>query len=60
MSAENLCVPYDIFVPDRELDFLTDSHIKLDILVDRQEPFSNFHHKTVLDYDEDTMSLVER
>jgi hypothetical protein len=39
---------------------LTDSHItKLDILVDTQEPFENSHHKVALDYDEDTMSLVE-
>jgi hypothetical protein len=41
------------------LDFLTDSHIKLDILVDTQEPFKDSHHKVALDYDEDTMSLVE-
>jgi hypothetical protein len=46
-------------VPDRELDFLTDSYAKLDILVDTQEPFKNSHHKVALDYDEDTISLVE-
>ncbi len=38
---------------------MTDSHIKLDILVDTQEPFKNSHHKVALDYDEDTVSLVE-
>jgi hypothetical protein len=38
---------------------LTDSHVKLDILVDTQEPCNNNHHKIALDYDEDTMSLVE-
>jgi hypothetical protein len=54
-----LCVPLYIFIPDRELDFLTDSHIKLDILVDTQEPCNNNHHKIALDYDENTMSLVE-
>ncbi len=38
MPAENSCVPPYIFVPDRELDFLTDSHVILDILVDTQLP----------------------
>ncbi len=59
MPAENLFFPLCIFVPDRELDFLTDSHVKLDILINVQEPFNNRHHKIVFDYDEDTMSLVE-
>jgi hypothetical protein len=40
--------------------FLTDSHIKLDILVDTQEPLNDSHHKVAFDYDEDTMSLVEK
>jgi hypothetical protein len=38
-------------VPDRELDFLPDSHVKLDILVDTQERFTDGHHKVALDYD---------
>jgi hypothetical protein len=38
---------------------LTDSHVKLDILVDTQEPFKDSHHKVALDYDEETVSLVE-
>jgi hypothetical protein len=38
--------------------FLTDSHIKLDILVDTQEPLSTSHHKIFVEYDEDTVSLV--
>jgi hypothetical protein len=38
---------------------LTDSHVKIDILVDTQEPFKDSQHKVALDYDEDTMSLVE-
>jgi hypothetical protein len=59
VPVENLCVQPFVFVPDRELDFLTDSHIKLDILVDTQEPFKDSHHKVALDYDEDTVSLVE-
>jgi hypothetical protein len=57
--AENSCVPPYVFIPDRELDFVTDSHVKLDILVDTQEPFENSHHKVAHDYDEDTVSLVE-
>jgi hypothetical protein len=59
VPAENLCVPPYIFVPDRELDFLTDSHVKLDILVDTQEPCKDSHHKIALYYGEDTVSLVE-
>jgi hypothetical protein len=38
---------------------LTDSHVKLDILVDTQEPFKNSHYKVAFDYDEDTVSLLE-
>jgi hypothetical protein len=38
---------------------LTDSHVKLDILVDTQEPVNDSHHKIAFDYDEDTVSLVE-
>ncbi len=38
---------------------LADSHVKLDILVDTQEPFNNSHHRVAFDYDEDTVSLVE-
>jgi hypothetical protein len=34
MPVEKLSVPLYVFVPDREPDFLTDSHVKLDILVD--------------------------
>ncbi len=42
------------FVPDKELDCLTNSHIKLNILDDTQECFSNSHHKIAFDYDGDT------
>jgi hypothetical protein len=38
---------------------LNDSHIKLDILIDMQELFKDSHHKLALDYDEDTVSLME-
>jgi hypothetical protein len=58
-SREKWCVPPCIFVPDRELDCLTDSHVKLNILVDTQESFSGSHHKIAFDYDEDTVSLME-
>ncbi len=47
-----------VFVPNREPDFLTDSYVKLDILVDSQEPFSASLHKIAFGYDEDTVSLV--
>jgi hypothetical protein len=56
--VEKLCVPVYVFVTDRELDFLTDSHVKLDTLVDTQESFSTSHHRIAFEYDEDTVSLV--
>ncbi len=37
---------------------MTDSHVKLDILVDTQELLNASHHKIAFEYDEDTMSLV--
>ncbi len=37
---------------------MTDSHVKLDTLVDTQESFSTSHHRIVFEYDEDTVSLV--
>ncbi len=55
----NLYVPLCVFVPDKELDCLTDSHIKLNSLDDTQECFSNSNHKIAFNYIEDTMSLVE-
>jgi hypothetical protein len=59
MPAENLCVRLHVFVPDMEPDLLTDSHIKLDIVVDTQEPVTTSHHRVAFNYDEDTVSLVE-
>jgi hypothetical protein len=47
-----------VFVPDREVDFLTDSHVKLDFLVDTKESLTTSHHRIALEYDEDTVSLV--
>jgi hypothetical protein len=54
-SHVSLCV----FVPDKELDCLTDSYIKLNSLDDTQECFSNSNHKIAFDYDKDIKSLVE-
>ncbi len=47
-----------VFVPDREPDLLTDSHVKQDTLVDTQESFSTSHHRIAFEYDEDTVNLV--
>ncbi len=47
-----------VFFPDKEPDCLIDSHIKLDTLVDTQKSFCTNHHRIVLEYDEDTVSLV--
>ncbi len=58
MPVEKSSVPLFVFVPDREPDLLTDSHVKLDILVDTQEPHSTSHHKIAFEYDEDTVNLV--
>ncbi len=55
----NSHVPLCVFVPDKELNSLTDSHIKLNSLDDTQECLSNSNHKIAFDYDENTMSLGE-
>jgi hypothetical protein len=58
MPVEQLSVPVYVFVPDREPNILTDSHVKLDILVDTQEPLSTSHHRIAFEYGEDTVSLM--
>jgi hypothetical protein len=58
VPVEKISVPLYVFVPDRETDLLTDSHDKLDILVDTQELFNTSHHRLGFQYDEDTVSLV--
>ncbi len=55
----NSHVPLCVFVLDKELDCLTDSHIKLNSLDDTQECLCNSNHKIAFDYNKDTMSLVE-
>jgi hypothetical protein len=58
VSVEKLSVSSYVFVPDREPDLMTDSHVKLDILVDPQDFLCTSHHKIAFEYDEDTVSLV--
>ncbi len=41
---------------DMNLDRVTDSHVKLNILDDTQECLNNSHHRLALEYDEDTLS----
>ncbi len=43
---------------DMNLDKVTDSHVKLNILDDMQECLTNSHHRIALEYDEGTVSLV--
>ncbi len=45
----NSHVPLCVFVPDRELNCLTDSHIKLNSFDDTQECLSNSNHKIAFD-----------
>ncbi len=53
---DNSYVPLCVFVPDKELDGLTNSHVKLNTLDDTQECLSTSHHKIGFDYDKDTVS----
>jgi hypothetical protein len=39
------------------LDIVTDSHVKLNILDDTQECLNNRHHKIAFDCDEDTAKI---
>jgi hypothetical protein len=55
----NSQVPRCVFVPDKELGCLTDSHIKLNSFDDTQECLSNSNHKIAFDYNKYTMSLLE-
>jgi hypothetical protein len=58
VPIEKISVPRYVFVPDKEPDLLTDSHDKLDILVDTQELLNTSHHRLGFEYDEHTVSLV--
>jgi hypothetical protein len=56
--VQHFYVPPFTFVPDRELDSLTDSHFKLNSLDDTKELLNTSHHKITFEYDEDTAGLV--
>ncbi len=58
-AEQNPCVQLCVFVPDRELDCLTESHIKLNVLDDTQKHLINSHQYIAFDYVEDTVSLVK-
>ncbi len=45
MPVDKISVPLYVCVPDREPALLTDSHYKLDILVDTQELLNTSHHR---------------
>ncbi len=53
---EKSYVPLCVFVSDKELDGLTNSHDKLNTLNNAQECLSNCHHKIAFDNDEDIVS----
>ena len=53
-DCENSYVQPGVFVPDEELDGLTNSHDKLNFLDDTQECLSNSHRKIAFDYGENT------
>jgi hypothetical protein len=53
---EKSYVPLSAFVPDEELDGLTNSKDKLNTLEDTQKCSSNSHHKIAIDNDGDTVS----
>jgi hypothetical protein len=54
----NSHAPLYVFVPDKECNCLTDSHVKLNSLDDTQECLSNSNHNIAFDFDRDTMSLA--
>jgi hypothetical protein len=53
---EKSYIPLCVFVPDKELDCLINSHDRLNTLDNTQECLSNSHHKNAFDDDEDTVS----
>jgi hypothetical protein len=52
---ENSYVPHCVFALDKELDGLTNNHVKLNTLDNKQECLSPSHHKIAFDDDEDTV-----
>jgi hypothetical protein len=57
-DCEDSYVPPGVFVPDEELEGLTNSHDKLNTLEDMQECLSNCHCKIAFDYGEDTLLTI--
>ncbi len=53
-DCENSYVPPCVFVPDKELDGLTNRHDKWNSLDNMQECLNNSHHRIAFDYGEDT------
>ncbi len=53
---ENSYVPPCVLVPDKELNGLTNSHVKLNTYDDTQEYLSKSHYKIIFGNDEDTVS----
>jgi hypothetical protein len=51
---ENSYVSLCVFIPDKELDCLTSSRVKLNTLDDTQECLSNSNTNIAFDYDENT------
>ncbi len=50
---ENSDNPPCVFLPDKELDCLTNSHVKLNILDNTQDCLGTSHHKIAFDYNKD-------
>jgi hypothetical protein len=53
---KNSYIPHYIFIPDEELDGLTNIHNKLNILDNMHEYLNDSHRKIAFDNDEDTGS----
>jgi hypothetical protein len=53
---ENSYVPPCVLISDKELNGLTNRHVKLNTLDNTQECLSTSHHKIAFDDDEDTVS----
>jgi hypothetical protein len=52
---ENSYVPPCVLIPDKKLDCLNNSHVKLNTLDNTQECLITSHHKIAFDNDEDTV-----
>jgi hypothetical protein len=57
-DCENSYVPPCVFVPEKELDGLTNRHDKLNTLDNMQGCLNNSHHKIAFDYGKDTLLTI--